>query len=154
MWATNLKADLACSRKSAEVFSRQQANRTDGIDQAARAKFSLLGQRCTISLLTTRSLGSKKLSSKQRQSRAGRRLSCQGPTKGRDFSPRPKSERAQRPQLGSDHGCQKPVHQSAQSALCMPSRSTLMRLWLLSSATRVNTDLLSPLLQQASIRRT
>ena len=49
-----------------------------------------------ISLLTTRSLGSKKLSSKQRQSRAGR-LSRQGPTKGRDFSPRPRSERT--PQL-------------------------------------------------------
>ena len=46
MWATNLEADLACSRKSAEVFSHQQANRTDCIDQAARAKFSLLGQRC------------------------------------------------------------------------------------------------------------
>ena len=42
-----------------------------------------------ISLPTTRSLGSKKLSSKQRLSRVGR-LSRQGPTKGRDFSPRPK----------------------------------------------------------------
>ena len=30
----------------AEVFSHQQAHRTDCIDQAARAKFSLLGQRC------------------------------------------------------------------------------------------------------------
>ena len=46
MWATNLEADMACSRKSAEVFSHQQANRTDCIDQAAREKFSLLGQRC------------------------------------------------------------------------------------------------------------
>ena len=46
MWATNLEADLACSRKSAEVFSHQQANRTACIDQAARAKFFLLGQRC------------------------------------------------------------------------------------------------------------
>ena len=42
----SLEADLACSRKSAEVFSHQQAHRTDYIDQAARAKFSLLGQRC------------------------------------------------------------------------------------------------------------
>ena len=41
-----LEADLACSRKSAEVFSHQQAHRTYCIDQAARAKFSLLGQRC------------------------------------------------------------------------------------------------------------
>ena len=32
--------------ESAEVFSQQQANRTDCIDQAARAKFSLLDQRC------------------------------------------------------------------------------------------------------------
>ena len=100
MWATNLEADLACSRKSAEVFSHQQANRTDCIDQAARAKFdgrrSALSRRqlrwglpdhfwlfepfqnicgnleVHISLLTTRSLGSKKLSSKQRQSRAGK----------------------------------------------------------------------------------
>ena len=46
MWATNLEADMACSRKSAEVFSRQQAHRTDCIDQAAREKFSHLGQRC------------------------------------------------------------------------------------------------------------
>ena len=80
---------MACSRKSAEVFSHQQANRTDCIDQAAREKFSLLGQRCAHILASDRSLGSKKLSSKQRQSRAGR-LSRQGPIKGRDFSPRPK----------------------------------------------------------------
>ena len=46
MWATNLEADMARSRKSAEVFSRQQAHRTDCIDQAAREKFSHLGQRC------------------------------------------------------------------------------------------------------------
>ena len=46
MWATNLEADMACSRKSAEVFSHQQAHRTDCIDQAAREKFSHLGQRC------------------------------------------------------------------------------------------------------------
>ena len=65
MWATNLEADLACSRKSAEVFSHQQANRTDCIDQAARAKFWAKDVRK--SLLTIRSLGSKKLSSKQRQ---------------------------------------------------------------------------------------
>ena len=37
---------MARSRKSAEVFSHQQAHRTDGIDQAAREIFSLLGQRC------------------------------------------------------------------------------------------------------------
>ena len=45
-----------------------------------------------ISLLTTRSLGSKKLSSKPPR---------------RD----PKSKRTHRPQLGSNHSCQKPVHQ-------------------------------------------
>ena len=44
-WRTG-EADMARSRKSAEVFSRQQAHRTDCIDQAAREKFSLLGQRC------------------------------------------------------------------------------------------------------------
>ena len=46
MWATNLEADMACSRKSAEVFSHQQAHRTDCSDQAAREKFSYLGKRC------------------------------------------------------------------------------------------------------------
>ncbi|CAE7535232.1 unnamed protein product [Symbiodinium sp. CCMP2592] len=37
-WATNLEADMACNRKSAEVFSHEQAYRTDCIDQVARAK--------------------------------------------------------------------------------------------------------------------
>ena len=87
MWATNLEADMACSRKSAEVFSHQQAHRTDCIDQAAREKFSLLGQRCG-NIVASDPVPRFKEAKFEATPVAGRQ--AKPSIKGRDFSPRPK----------------------------------------------------------------
>ena len=46
-WAANLEADEACSQRSKEAFSFEQALRTDSIDQIARARNAWLGRRCS-----------------------------------------------------------------------------------------------------------
>ena len=92
------------------------------------------------SLLTTRSLGSKKLF--EAAPVVGRKATLTGPNKRQRLLAATQGANAH-----TGHNwvvTTKTYASSAQSALSTPNKSTLMRLWLSSSATRVNTDLLEP----------
>ena len=137
MWATNLEADMACSRK---------AHGTDCIDQAAREKFSHLGQRCAQTLASD-PVPRFKEAKFEATPVAGRQAKPSGPNKRQRLLAATQGMNAH-----TGHNwvvTAKTCASSAQCVLCMLSRSTLLRSWILSSATRVSADRLSPWPQQA-----
>ena len=150
MWATNLEADMACSRKSAEVFSHQQANRTDCIDQAAREKFSLLGQKCA-HILASDPVPRFKEAKFEATPVAGRQAKPSGPNKRQRLLAATQGMNA--------HTGHNWVVTAAAKNLCI--KCTVCSLYAQQVDPPEVVDLvlshpckLSPWLQQASIRRT
>ena len=133
MWATNLEADVACSRKSAEVFSHQQAH-----------------QRCA-HILASDTVPRFKEAKFEATPVAGRQAKPSGPNKRQRLLAATQGMNAHTGHnWGSYRSCQKSVHQvHSVFSVCSALRS-----WILSSATRVSTDRLTAWPQQLSTRRT
>ena len=135
MWATNLEAWPAAER----MLKCFRTNKPIALIVSTRPpeqNFLFWARDVHISLLTR-----VKEAKFEAAPVAGRKAKPSGPNKRQRLLAATQNTNAHRPQLGSDHGCQKPVHQVHRVLSVCP--------WLLCSATRVNTDLLSPLLQRS-----